>query len=353
MLGMVDKSGIDTTLETDDIVITPPANVIAYNEQRSCADLYRLAGEGQLTLDPDFQRGEVWSNAVKSRFIDSLAKQLPIPSMCLSIDASTSERIMIDGLQRTITIVRFLDESNEWVMSSIDDIDDRLKGRSNLYIRDKLPEVWSIIKNMMIPITVIRCDYSDKDNLEYLYMIFHRLNTNSVRLTNQEIRNGIFNGKLNTSLKEAAKDKAIIAVLGVSSRLSTEEYILRLIAFNNELETYNGRMAKYLNDFMFRQRQSDLSSQIDLIIKSADLINKRFSKFTGYEKLSKTAIEGLIYGVMQNLSTLENKDNQDLLSMFASFKSLQEFGPEALSEGVTSKSKVISRLRASANTFKD
>jgi hypothetical protein len=33
--------------------------------------------------------------------------------------------------------------------------------------------------------------------MEYLFTIFHRLNTGGMKLNNQEIRNCIFNGKFN------------------------------------------------------------------------------------------------------------------------------------------------------------
>ncbi|MEG2724157.1 MAG: DUF262 domain-containing protein, partial [Acinetobacter sp.] len=70
--------------EEEDDDETPPIDIIAFNELRSCADLHRMYKSNQLTIDPDFQRNLVWSAASKSKFIDSLAKQLPIPSMCIS-----------------------------------------------------------------------------------------------------------------------------------------------------------------------------------------------------------------------------------------------------------------------------
>ncbi len=67
----------------------PPNDVVAYNELRSCADLYRMFATGKLEIQPDFQREVVWKNDEQSRFIDSLVKQLPIPSMCFSLDYNT------------------------------------------------------------------------------------------------------------------------------------------------------------------------------------------------------------------------------------------------------------------------
>lgn len=66
--------------------VMPPPDIIAFNEQRSCADIFRMYQKGQIEISPDFQRGEVWRNSAQTLFIDSLMKQLPIPSMCLYID---------------------------------------------------------------------------------------------------------------------------------------------------------------------------------------------------------------------------------------------------------------------------
>ena len=64
--------------DTEDYSETPPSDIVAFNELRSCADLVRMHRAHQLVIQPDFQRDVVWSNPSQSRFIDSLAKQLPI-----------------------------------------------------------------------------------------------------------------------------------------------------------------------------------------------------------------------------------------------------------------------------------
>ena len=97
--------------ESDNIKsVMPPKDIVAFNELRSCADLYRLKTKKQLDLNPDFQRGIVWSNKSQTLFVDSLIKQLPIPSLCVSLDINTQKRLVIDGLQRISTIVKFLNE---------------------------------------------------------------------------------------------------------------------------------------------------------------------------------------------------------------------------------------------------
>jgi hypothetical protein len=96
----------------------PPDNVVAYNELRSCADLFRMHASGKLEIQPDFQREIVWKPEEQARFMDSLVKQLPIPSMCFSLDYQTQRWKVIDGLQRMHTITSFLG-SAEWKIAPV------------------------------------------------------------------------------------------------------------------------------------------------------------------------------------------------------------------------------------------
>ena len=82
--------------------------MIAYNELRSCADLFRMFREGILEIQPALPEGDCVAGPAQTRFIDSLVKQLPIPSMCFSLDYKTQKWQVIDGLQRMWSIVRFL-----------------------------------------------------------------------------------------------------------------------------------------------------------------------------------------------------------------------------------------------------
>ena len=49
-----------STFDTDDHSENPPSDIVAFNELRSCADLFRLKKRKLLDLDPHFQRDFVW-----------------------------------------------------------------------------------------------------------------------------------------------------------------------------------------------------------------------------------------------------------------------------------------------------
>jgi hypothetical protein len=179
----------DPDFTEDDYNETPPGDIVAYNELRSCADLHRMHDEGILNIQPEFQRDFVWKPADQTRFIDSLIKRLPIPSMCFALDYKTDRWIVIDGLQRMSTIVRFL-RGDDWRLSKLEDINQEIAGKSAARMKNStgsLRALFSRVQNQSLPINVLRCDFSKKSHMEYLFTIFHRLNAGGVKLNNQSM----------------------------------------------------------------------------------------------------------------------------------------------------------------------
>lgn len=331
----------------------PPSDIVAFNELRSCADLLRLYVTKQLEIQPDFQRDIVWSKPDQSRFIDSLTKQLPIPSMCISLDYKTDKRLIIDGLQRMNSIINFLSD-DEWKLSQLDDIDENLSGKTVYTIKTKSKEIFERVQNVIIPVTVIRCDYSKPSHIEYLFTIFHRLNSGGIKLNNQEIRNCIYNGSLNSLLKNLAKANETKKLFGLKSRFANEEMILRFFAFNEKLDKYNGKLSKYLNDYMFDNRNisdNEITSKTELYSQTATFVYERIFNKSSATSLGKTFLEGLLYGVSQNLDKLKAEDPRKVKSLFADFKQLPEFSVQSLKEGLSVKDKVIDRLNSSKRCF--
>lgn len=341
----------------DDSDNVPPIDIVAFNELRSCADLLRLYTTKQLEIQPDFQRQIVWSKPDQTRFIDSLSKQLPIPSMCISLDYKTDKRLIIDGLQRMQSIINFLSD-DEWKLSDLHDIDAEISGKTVHTVKTKYKAIYDRVQNVMIPITVIRCDYSKESHNEYLFTIFHRLNSGGVKLNNQEIRNCIYNGSLNTLLKTFAQNDTWKKVLSIKAdknyRFSNEELILRFFAFGDSLDKYNGQLSKFLNDYMFEKREPDdqfISDKTILFERTTKLIYEKILEKKSAASFGKTLFEGLLYGVAKNIDSLEQKTISELKLLLKSFRNLPEYSLDSLKEGLSAREKVFTRLTASANCF--
>jgi len=70
-----------------------------------------------------------------------------------------------------------------------------------------------------------------------------------------------------------------------------------------------------------------------------------------YKIFSKTILEGLLYGVSQNIEVLTNKSTDELKELFEKFKKLPEFSSDNLKSSLSDKDKVKDRLLVSKNCF--
>ncbi|MDO9465333.1 MAG: DUF262 domain-containing protein [bacterium] len=335
----------------------PPEDIFAFNELRSCADLYRMHKSGRLEIQPDYQRNIVWTESDQTRFIDSLMKQLPIPSMCFSLDNKIQKWKIIDGLQRMYTIIRFLSE-DEWILSKISDINQNIAGKKASEIKTKYPELYSLVENFTLPITILRCDYTKKDHEEYIFMIFHRLNAGGLKLSNQEIRNAIYSGSLNDFLKECDKNQKWKELFGAKNnkrdRFKKVELILRFFSFIDNHNNYKGRLASFLNDYMFENRylaKQEIEKKKEIFDATIELIYYKISNKESFPKISNVVMEALMFGVAKNIKILKEQNKKTVKGYYNKLRQSTPFLEENIREGISSKVKVIERLNTAQKKF--
>jgi hypothetical protein len=360
-----------SSYEDSDFVEFPPEDIIAFNELRSCADIYRLYKKKQLKIDPEFQRKNVWKNPIKTRFIDSLIKQLPIPSMCISWDYRTNQRLVVDGLQRIFTIIQFLgqnelelpEEYQNWQLSFLDDIDERIRGKSISEIKQEYPSLYERVENLTLPITVIRFDSNQESHMNYLYTIFHRLNTGGTPLNNQEIRNCIYQGNFNQLLRICAdysgwKKLPFSKKMNIQ-RLEDQEFILRFFAFFDNRQNYKGRLSKFLNEYMLNNKTISLKDHEQMYCLFRKTIDYLFKLFPEEQEigLSKVILEGVMIGIAHNLQTLETLDGERVKNVlghnYEKLKSSSPYLSKNLQEGLLQTNKVKARLDESVKIFSE
>lgn len=350
----------DKSFYEDDYAQVPPPDIVAYNELRSCADLFRMHQQRILEIRPEFQRDVVWKGSDQTRFIDSLIKSLPIPSMCFAQDPKAQRWIVIDGLQRISTIVRFL-EGADWKLSQLEDIEPEIAGKSAAAIKaqtSELHQYYTRVENLSVPITVLRCDFSKKNHKEYMFTIFHRLNTGGIKLNNQEIRNCIYGGKLNDLLRalddfpawrrlnKMAKDRLY--------RFTKQEIILRFMAFYDKSASYEGHLAKFLNTYM-HDNQNPTAEFLDrkrhLFERTVDCIFTKIFSREAPPKLSITILEAMLVGVAKNVDQLSAVAPAVVRNRYDQLTNNEEFSEIALKEGLSKKTRVITRLNTAARIF--
>ena len=344
--------------ESQDVTeaIVPPSDIVAFTEQRSCADIFRMYDKGQLDINPDFQRGEVWTNRSQTLFIDSLMKQLPIPSMCISLDIKTQKRLVIDGLQRITSIVKFLNPKETWKLAKVDDADDRISGKTTAKIRLNNNEIYDIVENVTIPITVLRCDYSNENHMRYLFQIFYRLNSGGNKLYNQEIRNCIFQGRFNGLLKSLVRTELWLNFAKTSiekiekARFANEERLLRFFAFYFNYNNYCGKLASFLNDFMNVNMNisEDRTQEYESLFSETMIIA---SKIEDYIE-SKNVADAVLVGIAKNIDILRIKQPSEINALYSELMAEPEFSSEGLQDGLSSTEKVKGRISKSILIFR-
>lgn len=335
--------------------VMPPPDIVAFNEQRSCADIYRMYVKKQIDINPDFQRGEVWNNKSQTLFVDSLIKQLPIPSLCISLDIKTQKRLVIDGLQRITSIIKFLDTEKDWKLSTTEDVDLRLSGKKVSEIKKENESLFETLENVTIPITVLRCNYDDDNHMKYLFQIFHRLNSGGNKLYNQEIRNCIYQGTFNTLLKELAREDSWLAFADTNiekvekARFNNEERILRFLAFYDDHESYRGKLAVFLNNYMYKNKrlgEEQVAAYKELVLSTLSIAVKIEDKVT-----SKNVADALLVGIAKNICKLKDCSKECITSKYNALISEPEFSDEALQEGLGSTEKVKNRIKKAIDVF--
>lgn len=311
--------------------------------------------KNQIDINPDFQRGEVWSNRAQTLFIDSLIKQLPIPSMCISLDIKTQKRLVIDGLQRITSIIKFLNEKNDWKLSKSDDVDIRISGKKVSEIKKETNSLFEIMENVTIPITILRCDYSNREHMKYLFQIFYRLNAGGNKLYNQEIRNCMFQGSFNSLLKELARTEGWCAFARTTNekvdkaRFNNEERVLRFFAFYNNYNTYTGKLASFLNDYMEDNKElshGDIKEFTTLFNDTIDIANRIKKQID-----SKNVAEAILIGIAKNKDRLSKYTHEQLNTIYSEIIKEKEFSEEELKEGLGATDKVKGRIEKSIELF--
>lgn len=282
--------------------------------------------------------------------------------MCFSLDFKSQKWQVIDGLQRMATIIRFLTSSG-WTLSKLDDIDPKISGKPVSLFADRksgLHQYYTRIENLTLPITVLRCDYDKTSHANYIFTIFHRLNSGGMKLNNQEIRNCIYSGILNDFLKELDANPEWLKINKMNEpgdyRYTKQEIILRFFAFHDKYKTYRGRLAKFLNEYMDNNRypmDSFIPEKRTLFTRTVDIVYR--SIFAGRipAKLSTSILEATLVGVSFNLSFLESQTQDTIQSLYSKMTDHYEFSDRRLREGLSGTERVKARMSTAKRIFSD
>ncbi len=335
----IDIEEIEHTSEEIDKIAS---EIITYPASFSLEEYNRRFKE-KIFYKPDFQRNKVWNQRGKSRFIESLLFDYPIPPVFLYKIVEKETYLIVDGYQRISTINEFLEDNFKLV-----DVNEKFIGKTFSLLPKNFQEK---LKSAQLSACMIR--QIDSSDIQVLYGVFERLNTGGQNLNNMEIRRAINYGTLIKSLEDLNKDSNWRKILGKDScdnRYTDVELLLRLVAFyydwNKEeqvLNTYKTSMKPFLNIFCHNNKNKNIDEFCEKFKSVADLLIRELGEkpFTIYTRPNYVLLDSVITALMLSDTSITNlKERYEILKNNEDYRKIYE-----AQQGTISTKNVNDRLK--------
>lgn len=277
-------------------------NITSWGADITLRELVSSYEEGDI-IKPELQRKYVWEKLEASRFIESILLGLPVPSIFLA-NSKDNRKLIVDGYQRTMTIVDFMrgiwsKDNSPFRLTGSERINERWRNKtySDLNSEDQR-------RFRLYTIHAIIFEQKTPRNDDGLYQIFERINTSGKTLNPQEIRNCVYQGKLNTHLFEVnrlAEWRKLFGEESENARMLDLEFILRFYALaNNQIwknTSGNIVLKKFLNDYMCQYVDAE-----ERIIEAHKQSFEQVIKFL-YNRIG----EDVFHNLQNDLNTIRRK----------------------------------------------
>ena len=230
-------------------------NAVLWGTDWTAETIVSQIKKGRIDLNPKFQRREAWDDKRKSLFIESLICGFPIPQIILAEGRTKNDPyIVIDGKQRLLSLRRFFSDPDDNTFKPLKlkglSVLSELNGKTYDTIKNnpQIEDVIGQIENQPIRTVVIRNWPSE----EFLYTVFHRLNTGSLPLSTQELRQALHPGEFLDFCDEFTENNPnLYRILNISKadyRMRDIELMVRYFAFKYFINSYAGNLKLFLDD---------------------------------------------------------------------------------------------------------
>ncbi len=315
-------NGFEEEDEIENITDYDYSNAVVFPTDWTTETIVNQISKGNIKLDPLFQRRDAWNSKLKSRFIESLILGFPIPQIVLAEQKDNKGNyIVVDGKQRLLTLCQFYNIEVE-SEGKLTNFGERLK-LENLSIRKNLNNktyeslksdsslqvILNSFQNQTIRTVIIKNWIND----DFLFLLFHRINSGSLPLSPQELRQSLAKGEFVKFAESFTSDnKDFMKIFNKEKpdpRMRDVELFVRAIGMQFKLGEYNGSMkgfldntCEYLNK-VWPQKENEIKRVSNSIISAIDLTRSifdkdSFRKWNGnyYEsQLNKSIFDVMIY----------------------------------------------------------
>ncbi len=290
-----------------------------------------------IKLNPDYQRNHRWTAEASSKLIESLILNIPVPFIYISQDIDVDDEIdegvarysVIDGQQRLTAISNFF--NNKYSLTDLEVLD-ALNGCS---YNDLPPFLIRRLEERSI-----RCLRIDSTlDQQVKYDIFERLNSGSVKLEPQELRNATCRGPFKALIKDLSKNSYFTLNANLErdskrvTKMEDEELVLRYFAMthNDGYKEYKSGFKRFLTKKMTEfngYSDADLAAfreEFNQVMKSLNevMIEFPFAKYKSVggelQRMSKfnAAVFDAITLLAKNIYSRKGKlDRDEVLGLF-------------------------------------
>ncbi|ESZ49986.1 hypothetical protein X730_09455 [Mesorhizobium sp. L103C565B0] len=252
LMALDDDDALDAVSDIDesDLSIRPRdfTEMVVAPTDWTISVLADLLKRKKIDLQPNYQRRVAWTEDKMSKFIESLFLRLPVPQIVLA-ELTPGRFAVIDGKQRLNSLARFcLDTDQPLVLKGCEyrrDLDGLTYGA--MLGRLDLEGSVDAFQSHTVRTTVIKSGASK----ELLYLLFLRLNQNSVTLSPQELRRALYPGDFVEWLDEVTTQSEGMKYIFKKTpdfRMRDMEIATRFLAFYFISASYNGNMKQFLDN---------------------------------------------------------------------------------------------------------
>lgn len=345
--------------------------------QMSIGELLNLYQDGEIDIHPEFQRVFRWTGYQKTRLIESIMLNIPIPPVFVS-QREDGVWDVIDGVQRLSTIFEFVgilkNEKDEVMTPTVLQATDYLPSfQGMMWAGDRREYSFTTeqkinFKRSRIDVIIVKKESDDKTK----YELFQRLNTGGSRLSSQEVRNCLMI-MTNRALYEFIRDldgcDAFQICVPVSDRKSDEQFRLELIV---------RLLVAVFCDIADKSRSMDLSALLDeetlkLCSMPLDYSDIKHNFFRTFELLRNiegenifkkrsyngyrggflsAAYQGIAVGVFSHICSMEREENEHWIKEKIEQFYLSEEFKKMLAQGVRPVQRFIELSRYGQTLFK-
>lgn len=339
-------------MESDELILSLEKSVEKVHTQSldlSFNELLDMYVDGELDINPDYQRLFRWTQGAQSRFIESLLLEMPVPPIYV-VESEEGRYQLIDGLQRFSSYLhlrgkltaKHLDPPihvGNFLKLQECDIVDELNGLTY----DELPTSLKIrLKRAFVRVEVVRKGSDSK----FRYHMFKRLNTGGEALTPQQLRNCTIRMLdptfIDFVIRKSKSDDFQECISNISKQQELgsfdQELVLRYFSLKNYRNKFIHDVGDFLTEYMEAvsdpendefvfsyEEEERIFDRLFLILKNTlgDKSFGRAGKIGTQSNFSVYHFEGICIGMLSKINEIDPDNPKHISALKAKLEEIK------------------------------